>query len=138
MIRREFFDGGFPINKRNPVLCSTNDGDIVVAYNQYDLRKIILENRHITKCMGVWPGKYNSDCFVLDPEKYSNIPPEEHSIIDSATNIIVYHNKEPMKFKKLVYYTTDSNGTKIEHSSENVDLFTYITRLGLHFKTVYE
>jgi len=135
MILKDFEDGGFPINKRNPVLCVTHQGDIHVAYDRFML-KFIIDNKEIKKCVGLWPGKYETDCFPLKPDKYQIGPPEAFRSVDNALSIKVYYGGD-MQFKNLVYVTENTRGEKIEIQSDNAELLAYITKIGLKFKSIF-
>jgi hypothetical protein len=75
MIREEYFNGGFSLNKTKPVICVNADFEIFVAYSGAELASILRLNK-IKICHGVWPGKWRSDCFPLNPESYVNCPDE--------------------------------------------------------------
>jgi len=136
MILKDFEDGGFPINKRNPVLCFTDQGDLLVAYDRFTL-KLIIENRTIKKCVGMWPGKYETDCFPLKPAMYKVAPPEAFRSIDNALSILVYY-REGLKFKHLIYVAENTRGEKIEIQSDSPELLEYITKIGLKFKSIFD
>jgi hypothetical protein len=136
MIRRDFEDGGFPINKRNPVLLFTADGKIFVAYDRFAL-KAVIDSKVVKKCLGVWPGKYSTDCFVMIPDYYKKAPPEEFRSVDNAQSILVFYGKSK-EFKELAYTTENSDGKKIEIRSSNPRLLSYITDVGLQFTSVFD
>jgi hypothetical protein len=98
-----------------------------VAYDRLTLKNI-LETYNVSKCIGVWPGKLETDCFILLPEYYKKItPPEDHRDIDSAQNIEVYYNGN--KFQYLTYIFEDKN---IKSQDEN--LLKYMQSVGLRYK----
>ena len=103
MIRNDFEDGCFPINSRAPVICTTTEGLVLLAYNNYDLKRI-LDNKNIKirKLLGVWPGKKNTDLFILNPIKYGKLaPPLEHKDIDNAETIVIEYSKST--FQTVMY-----------------------------------
>src|SRR5512135_2368334 len=103
MIRKDFETGGFPLQNLAPAICICADYSIQMAYNKFDLVKI-LKNNDVRSCYGVWPGKKMTDSFVLDPKSYSEmpLPPENSKDIDNASEIIV-HMEEGQSFLKVSY-----------------------------------
>jgi hypothetical protein len=103
MVRKDFEDGGFPINNRAPVLCITDEGAVFLVYNNYDLKELLEKKLGIKKLLGVWPGKRMTDLFVLNPGKYGkNAPPVEHKEIDNAEKVIIAYNKQDI-FLSVIY-----------------------------------
>ena len=141
MIRNDSYRGGFPISRRVPVIC-THETNIQVAYNNYDLKQILdsyrlqkIENE-IT-CFGVWPGKVNTDLFLLDQNYYGYLsPPEIHKDIDSALSITV--TMSAGKFKELEYIPGSSWADSTPIKSNDPLLFDYISKIGLKYKTILE
>jgi hypothetical protein len=89
MIRKDFYDSGFPLCRRAPIICVDDKGDIYPVYNGYDL-KLVIDNKKVLKMIGIWPGKMNTDVFVLNPETYGKYaPPEEYKEIDSAEDVTI-------------------------------------------------
>jgi len=136
MVIRDFESGGFSINKRCPVLCFTEQGDLFVAYDRYSL-KAVIDNHQLKKCVGIWPGKFNTDCFPLNPIYYREAPPEAHRAIDNAILITVYYGKGQI-FKRLEYKAENIKGERVEIKTEDFQLLQYITKVGLKFTSVYE
>jgi len=91
MIRKDFIEKGFPVCKRAPIICITREGAIQPSYSRFELNKTLQStpNRDdIVACFGVWPGKTNTDCFIINPEAYVRILPKEADAnIDSAIEI---------------------------------------------------
>ena len=135
MISRDFEHGKFPICRRAPVICYYENG-LRIVYNRYDLRNFLEKHGLSCRCVGVWPGKKSTDCFVLNPKSYSTIeiPPEIHKEIDSAEDITVELGPEGF-FEKLTY----TPGTFVEDRtpilSKDRNLFDYIKKSGLKFST---
>jgi hypothetical protein len=104
MIRKDFEDGGFPINNRAPVMCVTVEGLVLIAYNNYDLKRLLdTKDMKIRKLLGIWPGKRNTDIFVLKPECYGKMaPPKEHKDIDNAETIVIEYAKDN-NFSAVMY-----------------------------------
>ena len=104
MIRKDFEDGGFPLNNRAPVMCVTVDGLVLLAYNNYDLKRVLdTKGLQIRKLLGIWPGKRNTDVFVLKPECYGKIaPPKEHKEIDNAETVVIEYAKNSV-FSAVLY-----------------------------------
>lgn len=134
MIKHDFETGGFPINRRAPILCLTGDGNIFIVYNRFDLR-IALNRGPIVKMLGFWPGKYDTDCFVLKPEAYMEVPapPADHADIDSAEEVAVIYDQDE-KFVRLWYR---DNKNKITESL-CLELLTYIKVAGIKHRVIYE
>jgi len=141
MLLTDFKNGGFPITRRSPVICTIENGkrdllnkfQVIPAYNRFDLKKIIV-TYNVISCVGVWPGKKNSDCFFLDPEYYKIAPPERHKEIDSAKEIIIYYDTHGNYMK--VVYTMSEDTYSIECGKQ--ELLNYIKKVGLKFKNRYE
>jgi hypothetical protein len=134
MIRNDFIDGGFRINKRCPVFCLSDQAEILIAYDQYAL-KLAIDNKKIIKCIGVWPGKYSTDCFPLNPEKYRYAPPQLHRDIDNARSIEV--NYKAGEFENIIYSIEDLQGIILQVETKDKDLLDYITKIGLQFKSIF-
>jgi len=134
MIKRDFETGGFPINRRAPILCLTGDGNIFIVYNRFDLR-VALNRGPIVKMLGIWPGKYNTDCYVLKTEAYMKVPfpPADYADIDSAEEVVVFYDKDE-KFVRLWY--RDSAAVVTE--SRSLDLLDYIKVAGIKHRVTYE
>ena len=133
MILKDFETGGFPINSRSPVLCISPTGGIQVAYNHYDLKKILLKGS-ISSCVGVWPGKKSTDCFILSVDSYMGIavPPEANKNIVNAAQITVH-------FHQGVFFDIEYSevGSERVITSNDPALFNYITVMGLkHSRTL--
>lgn len=133
MILKDFETGGFPINSRSPVLCISPTGGIQVAYNHYDLKKILLKGS-ITSCIGVWPGRKSTDCFILSVDSYKSIevPPEANKGIVNAEQITVH-------FHQGIFFDIEYNEVGGERviTSNDPALFNYITKMGLkHSRTL--
>ena len=135
MIRNEYLNGGFPINKRNPVMCFLPNGDIYVAYDRWGLKQVIDANPNL-KCVGVWPGKHNTDCFRLDKEFYKVAPPVMNRDIDDATEISVSFSEN--QFEEITYKTTGLNNEDFTILSKDPELYLYISKIGLQHKSVYK
>lgn len=135
MIRDEYKLKGFPVNAKNPVLCIAENGEVFLAYNRYSL-SLIFKHRNIKKCLGVWPGKINTDCFPLDVESYSNLPapPEKHRNIDDSPEINVSYEKGV--FKKVAYSDRLSDGSIVQVVSEEKELYDYIINVGLKHRNI--
>ena len=139
MIRKDFEKGGFPLSETAPVLCIARDLqgklELHMAYTRYDLINI-LKTYIIQGCYGVWPGKYNTDTFPLDPEAYAAmvVPPEQFKDIDNAEAITVSTRLDG-GFAKISYLPKNAEVT-IE--SQNKDLFAYVKKIGLRYTTIFE
>lgn len=134
MIRRDFEKGGFPINRKNPVLCFAEDHLVHIAYDRYTLNQI-LKIKSIMKCIGVWVGKYETDCFPLNPSSYIGVsPPKEHKDIDSASDIRVIFNGEGT-FVSMSYPSLTDESRIV---SEDPVLFKYLNDTGLPHKIQFE
>lgn len=131
MILNDFKLGGFPITKRSPVICTLEDKQVLVAYNRYDLKNIIT-NHYVISCVGVWPGKKNSDCFILDPEAYIIAPPERYKDIDNATDIKVYFDSNGL-FMKITYIINDT----VTVESDDKKLLEYTRKVKLKHQNRY-
>ncbi len=120
---KDFEKGGFPITKRSPVICTLPDGTVKVAYNRYDLMKVV--KNKVLSCVGVWPGKKNTDCFTLKPDHYMDAPPERFKEIDNASKIKSFFDPDG-KFMEITY-TLDN----ITYGAKDEDLMDYIRKVGL-------
>lgn len=130
MILRDFLTGGFPITRRSPAVCMISDGSVKVAYNRFDLKNII-NSSLVLNCIGVWPGKKNTDCFILDPDAYRNLaPPERYKDIDSAEDIKIFINPDGY-FVKISYIPGAFSSDRTPHESEDMNLCSYIQTAGL-------
>lgn len=135
MIRKEYINGGFPVNRRAPILCVTKKS-ILVAYSHYDLKRI-LESENIIGCVGIWPGKMNTDCFILNPKKYSEwAPPEIHKDIDSAEEVIIYIKNK--SFDRIEYKPGPHAEDQTVIVSKDEKLYNYLINIGLKIKKVFE
>jgi len=133
MIKKDFEDGGFPINRRAPVLCVTENGTVRIAYNNWELSKAV-EPGDIKKMLGIWPGRVNTDIFVLHPEYYGKMaPPEEHRTIDNADTIIIEY--EGNTFSSVMYSLPENGekGTIIQ--SKDPKLEQYVKKAGRKYQT---
>jgi hypothetical protein len=119
-----------------PVFCFTEQGELYAAYDRFSL-KAVLDNKKIKKCVGVWPGKHETDCFPLNPENYRIAPPEEFRSIDNAKSIQVFYGKGQV-FLRIVYTSEDGKGIKNTYTTEDKKLLDYIAKIGLRFSSVYE
>ena len=137
MIRYNFEQGNFPISRRSPVICIF-ERILKVVYNRFDLKKAI-NLPDIRICLGIWPGKKNTDCFVLNPEAYLNsvVPPEEHKDIDSAEKITIMSDLQK-KFIKIIYIPGNFDNNKVPIESKDMKLFDYIKNTGLKHETIIE
>ena len=134
MILRDFETGGFPISRRSPVICMISDGSVKAVYNRFDLKNIINSSTNLS-CIGVWPGKKNTDCFILDPDAYKNLaPPEIHKDIDSAEDIKIFINSDGY-FMKISYVPGAFSSDRTPHESEDINLCSYIKAAGLKHST---
>lgn len=134
MIRHDFKYGGFPINRTCPVLCFA-DG-LHVAYNHEDLHRIIQDHDNI-QCYGVWPGKWDTDVFILYPDAYKNYkPPKGHEKIVNGKDIIIYRKKE-LGILKITYTLWDEQGDPYLVETKDPSLYVYIISARLHHRTCY-
>lgn len=138
MILKDFLNGGFPISRTAPVLCVNDHGNVFVAYSHSDLNKILHGGNNITRCLGMWPGKKSTDCFVMDPTKYGlHTPPDLHRDIDSAIDVEVF--LDPGGNLKRVEYTPGPHAadrTRVE--SKDPNLYEYISKINLRCKVTTE
>lgn len=128
MIRNDYKDGGFPISRRNPVVGVSQDGQVHVAYNRYDLKQML--GRNIISICGVWPGNKNSDVFPLDHICYREnlpVPPEQDKEIDSSPEIVVKVTKE-QEFRGVAYYNVASGEKTL---STNPSVYEYLKKAPL-------
>lgn len=132
MIIKDFETGGFPISRQSPVICLSDNKDLFIAYNNYKLKQIF-DNCTVIKCIGVWPGKINTDIFVLSTQYYGKIaPPVEHKDIDNAEKITLISDKNG-EVSKLKYILNS-----IEYVSKDQNLIKYVTSAGRKYKTQIE
>lgn len=126
MVRKDYEKGGFLINRVRPALCYTKEGRLFIAYDNFTL-KTIFSAHDIVKCVGAWPGKRDTDIFVLDPAHYKDTPapPEKYKDIDQAQQIILMVNKNG-EFQEVVWTTLDEG----EKSTEDRYLYDYIIKSG--------
>lgn len=130
MIRDDFIKSGFPVCRRAPLICFVESG-FAVAYNRYELRKI-LDTHQVSGCVGVWPGKYNTDVFRVDPEAYAKqIPPPLHAEIDSATEIAVYLGEDA----RVEYVPGPHEQDRTRVVERGSALLDYIKAAALQYKT---
>lgn len=137
MIRNDYFTGSFPISRRVPVIC-THGTEVKISYNNYDLKQVLSVYRtqgvdkEIT-CFGVWPGKINTDIFLLDQNYYGYIaPPEIHKDIDSAKEITV--RQVGGVFSELEYIPGSISPDQTPIISKDPLLFSYVSKAGLRYK----
>lgn len=135
MISRDFEKGGFPICKRAPALCYSSEGKIYVAYNRYTLH-MILNSGNIVKMVGVWPGKKNTDIYVMNIDTYKGIPipPAEYADIDSAEEVTLYYNahNDPIA---LTFRSDPSDSFVTRLNDPN--LCRYVVKAGIKHKMVH-
>lgn len=134
MIRNDFQNGGFPINRHCPVLCYSSENRLFIAYDNYTF-KTILNSVAVKKCVGVWPGKRDTDVFRLNPDNYANmiVPPAKLRNIDHAEEITVLEKNG--KFIKVEWLIYNDPGVLFKQTSNNKDLHDYIIRAGRKHKT---
>jgi hypothetical protein len=134
MIRKDFETGGFPINRQCPVFCVSETGELFIAYNRFTL-VLTLRNKPIKKCVGIWPGRFNTDCFPMHVQSYINIPlpPEEHKFIDDSSSIKIIYEKNGVDFNKISYVCEDFKGNKTEIESKDGRLKEYVIKSGLKY-----
>lgn len=135
MVKKDFETGGFPINNRNPVICLTNESKILIAYNRYKLH-YILKYYNVIKCFGIWPGKTNTDIYVLDKNAYGNfvpVPPKEYSDIDNCSEITIVCEKTG-SFKEVRFRIPEQ--TEMSRS-DSIELANYIVYTGLKHSITY-
>jgi len=138
MILHDFEKLGFPISKRAPVLCFGTDGKVYVAYNRYSLR-LVMQKIEIVKSIGVWPGRKNTDCFVLDPAAYKTtpVPPAENADIDSADDVTVFYGPDD-QFLRVAYKEDPIDHSESVCISTKAELLTYIEQAGIKHKVIHE
>lgn len=136
MWRTDLEESGFPISRRNPVLCfmDGDDRDIRCAYSRCQLSRVLKENP-VTKMVGVWPGKKNTDVFILNVESYKNIPtpPEEHEEIDSSPEVVVKLGKGG-DLRGIAYFNQELNQEVVTQDSE---VYDYIKAAGVQHRVIY-
>jgi len=134
MLLNDFNKGGFPLTRRSPVVVTYTDCSVKVAYNRYDLKELINNvpnNASVASCIGFWPGKKNTDCFILFLDSYNkNAPPKEHKEIDNASEIIMYTSNGT--FVKVIYTLDDKTFMGTEEALQN-----YIKKAGLRYKSSF-
>lgn len=135
MILNDYRTGGFPLTRRSPIICSISDGTMEVAYSRFMLKKIIdrtkKSNKEIKECLGVWPGKKSTDCFIIDPKDYTAlVPPEIHADIDSAEEIIVVCDENGV-FEGIQYRPGSFAKDRTPVISKDYLLLDYIRYTGL-------
>ena len=134
MIRKDFETGGFPLQNLSPAICIDANYNFHMAYNRFELITL-LRTKDIKTCFGIWPGKKNTDGFIMDPKIYVALPlpPEEHKEIDNAIEITVYMEGE--KFSRMSYFL---NKDEVKIESKDSALFNYVKKVGLRFSLVFE
>lgn len=134
MIRKDFETGGFPINRRCPVFCVSKEGELYIAYNRFTLG-LTLRNRLIKRCVGIWPGKFNTDCFPMHVKSYIDtpLPPKEHQFIDDSSSIKIIYEQDGIIFKRISYIMEDFKGNKTEIKSTDERLKDYVIKSGLKY-----
>lgn len=133
MIRKDFENGGFPVNQKNPIICVADDYKVYLAHDNFTLKQI-LETKVIKKVIGIWPGKHNTDCFPIKIEACGKIaPPAKHKDIDSASSISIAY-KTGGEFCHVSYVTGD--GTNVTQVTDPA-LESYIKLAGLKATNVY-
>jgi len=136
MIIKDYLTGGFPITRRTPVICAFENGTVAVAYNRYRLKEITEKTLLKCKCLGVWPGKRFTDCFLIDPKCYcEKIPPRIHADIDSALEIKVISDKDG-NFEGIEYKPGPFANTEATIVSKDVELLNYLKYAGLKFTRI--
>lgn len=145
MLIDDFKNGGFPLTKHTPIICSVISPDSkeilkskpILVYNRYDL-KITMEKYTIIYLLGIWPGKKNTDGYPLDILAYSKTPapPKIHKNIDSAIEIKIFMNHE--QFSRIVYKPGPRNEDKVLIESKDKELYDYVKSAGLKHKTSFE
>jgi len=136
MIKHDFETGGFPINRRAPVLCLTGTGNIYVVYNRFDLR-VALGRYVVVKMLGIWPGKRHTDCFVLNPDEYKDTPapPADHADIDSAEDVVLVYDKKE-SFLRITYREDVTKASVVVSDSQ--ELLHYIEQAGIRHRVTHE
>lgn len=134
MWRSDFTEGNFPITRRNPIIAYIKENDAKVAYNRFQLRSILQSNK--VHCLfGVWPGKKNTDLFVLDPTKYKDIPtpPEKHQEIDSSPEVVVKLDKDGF-VRGIAYHNQQTD----EHVlTQEAQIYDYVKSVGIKHRIIY-
>jgi hypothetical protein len=89
--------------------------------------------------VGIWPGRFTTDCFPLKIECYINlsVPPQEHREIDDSPEIKVIYER-PSKFRRVSYVKENFDGNKIDVVSEDECLKNYVIGVGLKYTTLME
>lgn len=150
MIRKDFYEGGFPISHRSPVICTDVSPRIekeislagiprtIVCYNRFDLKKVIEDWSPDIECIGIWPGKKTTDGFILNPDVYRKfIPVEMHKDIDSADSITIIFFSDN-SFSRILYTPGAFANSQIPVMSQDRALYDYVINAGLKFKAVIE
>jgi len=136
MVRKEFIQGGFPVNRRAPIIGLTSDNELHIFYSHYDLHKLA-QTKEISKCIGIWPGKKNTDCFILDPKVYSKYSPSViHKDIDSAEEINVFFSGSD--FDRIEYKPGPFAENRTTIISRDKKLYQYLNNIGVKFKRFFE
>ena len=132
MIRKEFKDGGFPLNRRSPVICYLSDGEMRIAYNHSQLKDII-DNEDVRTCAGIWPGKKTTDGFELNPKAYNKFSlPEKYKDLDSALQVTVFF--EGGDFDRIEYTPGPHEEDQRLHMTRNKEVYQYLLDVNLRFK----
>lgn len=134
MWRSDFTESNFPITRRNPVIAYIKGNDAKIAYNRFQL-KGILQNHEVYCLIGVWPGKKNTDLFILDPNKYKDIPtpPEQHQEIDSSPEIVVKISKGGT-VRGIAYLNQKTDEQVLTQEAE---IYDYIKSVGIQHRVIY-
>ena len=138
VINYDFQSGGFPISKTRPVVCVFAGGEVAVASNHTELSRLLSKVRRIVDpepmtCLGVWPGRVNTDVFPLDPEHYGVLStPKGHEDIDSAVRITVHVNPD-LSLDRMEYVPA---GTDIAIVTRDVNLVEYVRDACLKYMVV--
>jgi len=143
VILKDYIDGGFPITRRSPVICTCMTcATSMLLYNRYDLKKFIKSDKKkhtfpsVISCIGIWPGKKTTDGFILNPEAYTRYsPPEEHKDIDSAESITVLLHSDSV-FDHIIYIPGSFSDSLIPVVSTDKTLYEYIKNAGLKSKII--
>lgn len=126
---------GFPICRRAPIICTTHQGETFVAYNRFELKRIF-DKGIIFSCLGIWPGKMNTDVFILDPKSYCQfVPPESDADIDSAESItLIMDAGDP----RVEYVPGPHAQDKTIVLSRDPTLYEYVQKSGIQHKVSME
>lgn len=111
-------------------MCVSEKNEVFVAYNNFTFKKILNE-KTIIKAIGIWPGKFDTDCFPIDPKCEIYAPPAEYKDIDSVENLeIIYVSNA---FDHISY---ELNG--VNYTSKDQLLLDYIKKSGRSHKVRYD